>query len=86
MKKMPAKDLRKMSVSDLESEAKALRLEIGKIRMGVELRSEKDTAKVKRAKRNLARILTVLGEKQNSEAPALKKKASSATVSAPVSA
>lgn len=84
MKKTPAKELRNMSAADLASEAKALRLELAKQRMGIELKSEKDTARFARGKRQLARILTVLREKD--AAPALKKKGSSATVSAPKAA
>lgn len=84
MKTAAAKDMRKMSVSDLESEAATLRSEIGKIRMGLAMRSEQDTAKFKRTKKNLARVLTVLGEKKGEDA-ALKKKSSSATMHAPVS-
>lgn len=79
MKKTPAKDLRNLQAADLESEARTLRREIGALRMGIALRSEKDTAKLKRDRRQLARILTILGEKQ---AKPLKKAVSSATVSA----
>lgn len=84
MKPVPAKDLRAMTPADLRTEAAALRTELAKQRMGIALRSEKDTARFRRLKRHLARILTVLGEKE--AAPALKKKASSARLPAPVSA
>lgn len=70
-----------MSAVDLASEAKQLRHELAKQRMGIAHKSEKDTARYARGKRQLARMLTVLSEKK--EAPALKKKGSSATVSAP---
>lgn len=82
MKKTPAKELRNMSATDLAAEVAQLRQDLAKQRMGIAVRSEKDTARYARGKRQLARLLTVLGEKKKS-APALKKAASSATVSAP---
>lgn len=83
MKTSSAKDLRSMSASDLATEERLLRTELTKQRMGIAVRAEKDTAKYRRGRRHLARILTVRSEK--TKAPALKKKASSSRVSAPVS-
>lgn len=84
MKHAPAKELRNMSAQDLASEAKQLRHALAKQRMGIAHKSEKDTARYARGKRQLARMLTVLREK--TAAPALKKKGSSATISAPKAA
>ncbi len=83
MKKTPAKDLRNLSATDLESEVRTLRREISALRMGIALRSEKDTAKLSRDRRQLARLLTILKEKQQKP---LKKAASAATVPAHKSA
>lgn len=56
-------ELRKMPSADLTREAEARRSEIAGLRMGIELRKEKNTAKYRTAKRELARMLTVLAEK-----------------------
>jgi ribosomal protein L29 len=84
------KELRNMQTADLQKEVAEKRLTVAKMRMGLELRSEKDSAMYRREKKELARILTVLGEKQGSEvqaAPekktALKKASKSRKVAAP---
>jgi ribosomal protein L29 len=63
------KELRTMSPKDIRTEASEKRVSIAKLKMAVSMRSEKDTAKVKRERRQLARMLTVLSEMENS-APA----------------
>ncbi len=56
-------ELRKMQLPDLEREVTSKRMEIAKVRIGIEMRQEKDTAKLKRDRRDLARLLTVIHEK-----------------------
>lgn len=58
-------ELRKMQPSDLEREVAAKRMQIAKMRIGVEIRQEKDTAKFRREKKELARMLTVLRQKRS---------------------
>jgi ribosomal protein L29 len=86
------KELRNMQTADLRKEVEQKRVVVAKMRLGLEMRSEKDSALYRREKRELARILTVLGEKQGSEpAPAkattgktpLKKASKSRKVAAP---
>lgn len=56
-------ELRNMQAADLQKEAADKRMNIAKMRLGLELRSEKDAALYRREKKDLARILTVLQEK-----------------------
>jgi len=81
------KELRTMQVSDLRTEATDKRLSIVKLRMGIAVRSEQDTAKLRRERKELARLLTVIGEKtsakgQKAEGTALKTEAKEGTVPA----
>jgi len=64
--------MRKMQMSDLQSEASDLRGSIAKMSMGLALRSEKDSAEFRRQKRSLARLLTIMHEKSTNE-PAAEK-------------
>jgi ribosomal protein L29 len=56
-------EIRKMSVADILSEIVAIRRQATEVRMGVELSKEKDTSKMKNLRRHMARLLTVLQEK-----------------------
>lgn len=56
-----------MQVKDLLKEIDEKRLAVAKMAMGVRMQSEKDTAKYRREKRELARMLTILGEKKASD-------------------
>lgn len=72
----PPSEMRKMQLSDLRSEVSDLRASIAKMRMGLSLRSEKDSAEFRRQRKTLARMLTVMAEKEMSEpskTPATKK-------------
>ena len=80
-KKSTIIELRKMQLPDLEREIRAKRMHLAKVHMGVEMRQEKDTAKVRFERRELARFLTALGEKQR--AGALKKGDTTATMPVP---
>lgn len=72
-------ELRSMSAEDLQKEIKELRLEIAKKRLNVHVGSEKDTASFARAKKQLARTLTVLKQVETS---ALNKEAKTSTMPA----
>jgi ribosomal protein L29 len=76
-------ELNALSVADLHKEIAEQRGAIGKMRMGLALRSHKDTASFKTAKKQLARMLTAL--RQKDESKGLKKNATTATVPAPKS-
>lgn len=60
------KELRSMQVKDLLSEIAEHANALAKMRIDVALRSEKDTAKVRRLRRAIARMNTVLVEKSSS--------------------
>ena len=66
------KELRSMQAKDLRSEIAEQQNVLAKMRIDVDTRSEKDTAKLRRLRKAIARMNTVLVEKDNS-----------ATVSAP---
>lgn len=53
-------ELKKMQIPDLEREIFAQRTVLAKMSIAVAMRQEKDTAKLRREKRALARMLTVL--------------------------
>ncbi len=75
-----------MQPEDLRKEITDKRLSIAKMSIEVEMRSEKDTARFLREKKELARLLTIQHEKMRSEKsvkPALKTSAKTSKVSAP---
>lgn len=55
-------ELRKMSPADLQKEITEKRAETAKMKMAVMARSEKDTAKFRREKKEIARMMTILGQ------------------------
>ncbi|PIQ75914.1 50S ribosomal protein L29 [Candidatus Peregrinibacteria bacterium CG10_big_fil_rev_8_21_14_0_10_49_24] len=73
-------ELRKMQPADLRKEIREQEVAVTKLRLGVELRKEKDSAKYKREKVQLARMKTVLTEKQTEQ---LLKASTEPTVAAP---
>lgn len=79
------KELRSMQAKDLQSEIAEHKNALAKMRLDVSLMSEKDTAKLRRLRRGIARMSTVLSDKQKS-APELKTTKKSSTVSAPKAA
>ncbi|TSC60761.1 MAG: hypothetical protein Greene041662_64 [Candidatus Peregrinibacteria bacterium Greene0416_62] len=80
MAKLPTiTETRKMSIEDLRSEAATIRREAARIRLGVELSKEKDTSQVKKLRKHLAQILTVLQEKMQTN----QKSTSSASSESP---
>jgi|ETNmetMinimDraft_2_1059921.scaffolds.fasta_scaffold43013_3 ribosomal protein L29 len=83
-------ELRKMQIKDLHGELRTQERLVSKLRLGVKLNKEKDSAKYKNEKKELARIQTILTEKQaeellteqvNSTVSALAKGAEDKTVS-----
>jgi ribosomal protein L29 len=62
--KLTIKELRKMSEEDLLREIMAKRAIIGKLHMGVTIQNEKNTARYRQERKELARMLTVLNEKR----------------------
>lgn len=75
-------ELRKMSAADLRKEIADKRAEVAKLRMTVALGAEKDTAKFRREKKEIARMLTILGEVESAATP-LKTASKTSTVPAP---
>ena len=69
-------ELRTMSLEDLRREIRAHQTLTQKMRLQITMNTEKDTARYRREKRQLARMMTVLTEK-------LKLKPKTATVPAP---
>lgn len=73
-------ELRKMQIADLQKDITAQKVQVAKLRLGVTMQKEKDHARYKREKRQLAKMLTVLTEKKQAES--LKQKEAQSTVSA----
>jgi ribosomal protein L29 len=72
--RLSTKELRNMSTADLHRETRGLRAILRKARLGIELNKEKDTAKYRRGRRELARMMTILTEMERN-APKAEKKA-----------
>ena len=68
MAKLPTiAEVRKMSAEDLRAEVATIRRQAAEVRLGVELSKEKDTSKMKKLRKHLAQLLTVLQEKTGTE-------------------
>ena len=80
---LTAGEIRKMQRDDLLSEVTTKRGEIAKMRLGIEMGSHKDTAAYRRAKKELARMLTVLEETPKGETKTLKPARKASKVAAP---
>lgn len=61
---MKAVKIREMSVGELEDQIDQLRTELFNLRVGNTTKELQNTAKICAARRDLARVMTVLGEKQ----------------------
>ncbi|MDP7477199.1 MAG: 50S ribosomal protein L29 [Candidatus Peribacteraceae bacterium] len=59
------KELRNMTADDLRKEIRQQEIVVVKLRLGVKLGNEKDSAKYIREKKQLARMNTVYSEKNN---------------------
>ncbi|MDD5469644.1 MAG: 50S ribosomal protein L29 [Candidatus Peribacteraceae bacterium] len=60
-------ELRSMQVADLAREVRGLRNDVAKMKISIKLGKQKDTGGYRGAKRQLARMLTVLSEKERGE-------------------
>lgn len=68
MPTLKAKDLRSLSVDELNDKAEALKKELFQLRLGTKLAKLENTMRLKHARRDLAKILTVkheIGLKKN---------------------
>jgi ribosomal protein L29 len=78
-------ELRNMQMDDLRKEITAKRMTVAKMHIDIEMRSEKDSARFLREKKELARMLTIENEKQKMETEpqtTLKTSRKTSTVSA----
>ena len=75
-------ELRTMQIADLRKEFRAQQTLVRKMRLQIELNTEKDTARYRREKQALPRMLMVMAEKTKG-AGELEGKPKTATVSAP---
>lgn len=66
------KELRAMQPKDLQNELTEQQNALSKIRLSVELGGEKDTAKLRRLRKQVARMHTVANQKKNATMPAPK--------------
>ena len=85
-------EMRSMSLDDLRKEVRAHQTHVQKMRLQITMGTEKDTGKYRREKKQLARMMMVLGENsmrttaENGEKASnvqLKQKPKTATVAAP---
>jgi large subunit ribosomal protein L29 len=61
---MKAKELRKLSLKDLLKKEEELRREIINLRFKKQIEGLKDKMAIRKARRDLARVLTIIREKQ----------------------
>ncbi len=61
---MKAQELRKMSIEELEKKADELKMELLKLRFQAKLQGLDNPMSVRNTKRTIARILTIIREKQ----------------------
>ncbi|WP_299198092.1 50S ribosomal protein L29 [Thermocrinis sp.] len=64
---MKAKELRKLSLQDLLKKEEELRREILNLRFKKQIEGLKDKMAIRKARRDLARVLTIIREKQMEE-------------------
>lgn len=64
---MKASDLREQTVSELQQKETELQRELWKTRMNNYTNQLDDTAKIRRLRRDIARVKTILGERQRTE-------------------
>ena len=65
---MKSHDLRQLNADELTTKVEALREDLFKVRFEHATQQLSNTSKVQEAKRNLARALTILGEKRREAA------------------
>ncbi|NOS67986.1 MAG: 50S ribosomal protein L29 [Candidatus Peribacteraceae bacterium] len=57
-------ELRSMQIADLHKELRAHQTHVRKMRMQITMNTEKDTGRYRQEKKQLARMMMVIGEKQ----------------------
>lgn len=72
-------ELRNMQITDLQKEIVGKKAEVAKLALAVRTRKEKNSAKYKQEKKQLARMETVLTEKQKQELSSSPKKSTVST-------
>ncbi|AEF18677.1 MAG: 50S ribosomal protein L29 [Hydrogenobaculum sp.] len=65
---MKARDLRQLSIQELEAKLKELKTELFKLRITKKIEGLKEPSKIRDTKRDIARILTVINEKKRGQA------------------
>lgn len=75
-------ELRNMQAAELEKDLQEKKLAVAKMRLDIDMRSQKDTAQYKKEKKQVARIQTILTEKK-ADGKGLKTAQKTATVRAP---
>lgn len=65
---MKARDLRQLSIQELEARLKELKTELFKLRITKKIEGLKEPSKIRDTKRDIARILTVINEKKRGQA------------------
>ncbi len=83
--KISIKELKNMPTDDLLREIKEQSAVVAKLRLSVKMNKEKDSAKYKKEKKQMARMKTVLKEKQSESSSSEPKKAKSEKSSTPKS-
>ena len=80
-------ELSNLSLEDLKNDLQSQRTMVRKLRIGIDLKKEKDSAKYRREKKTLSRMLTLLAVKTKESAAKtgeqLKKPTKTTKVSAP---
>ena len=74
-------ELRTMPLAELQRERTMRRMAVAKMRIGIELKKEKDTAAYRREKRVLAQMETVLTDKMQKNQTMQKKDSSESSAS-----
>lgn len=77
---LSTKELRTMKIGDLREEIAEKKMELSKLRLSASVGKEKDTSVLKKGRKELARMSTILTEKMKGELP---KSEETPTVSAP---
>lgn len=79
------KELRKMSQEDLQRELEEKRIYVSKLRLSIKMGTEKDTAKLRKEKVYIARILTIVHELNGAKKPSKMPTSAPATAGKPTS-
>lgn len=61
---MKTAEIREMAVADLRERVDALRAELGTMKINHAISPLEDTSKIKKMKKDIARMLTILSEKE----------------------